>query len=90
MPGRPLVGGLFSGRSISAMLTRVAMASMAVGGLPTTWSPHGSSRDSISINLQSRSVGDACYSQLEPLHKHTLVDLLQCMQMGEVRGSQHT
>lgn len=51
MPGRPLMGGSFSGRSISAMLTRVAIASMAVGGLPTTWSPHGSSRDSISINL---------------------------------------
>ena len=49
------MGGSFSGRSISAMLTKVAMASMAVGGLPTTWSPHGSSRDSISINLQGQA-----------------------------------
>ena len=52
MPGRPFTGGSPSGLSISAMLTNVAMASMAVGGLPTTWSPHGNSRDSISINLQ--------------------------------------
>ena len=51
MPGSPATGGSLSGRSISAMLTSVATASAALGGLPTTCSPHGSSRDSISISL---------------------------------------
>ena len=39
-----------SGRSMEAMLTRVAIDSSAVGGTPTVCRPHGSSRDSISIN----------------------------------------
>mmetsp|Transcript_63912 Transcript_63912/g.119907 ORF Transcript_63912/g.119907 Transcript_63912/m.119907 type:complete len:331 (-) Transcript_63912:2264-3256(-) len=38
-----------SGRSSSAMFTRVAMASSAVGGTPTVCSPQGSRRDSISM-----------------------------------------
>ena len=38
------------------MLTSVATASAAVGGLPTTCSPHGSSRDSISISLACHMV----------------------------------
>ena len=48
------MGGSLSGRSISAMLTSVAMASMEVGGRPTTCSPQGSSRDSISISLRKQ------------------------------------
>ena len=55
IPGNPLRGGCFAGLSVSAMWTRVAVASMAVGELPTTWSPQGSSCDSISINLHIRS-----------------------------------
>lgn len=38
-----------SGRSIETMLTSVAIASSAVGGTPTVWRPHGSSRLSISM-----------------------------------------
>ena len=53
MPGRPGTGaGSTSGRSISAMLTSVAIASVADGGSPTTCSPHGSSLDSISISFE--------------------------------------
>ena len=51
MPGSPGTGGSASGRSISAMLTRVATASAADGGSPTMCRPQGSRRDSISISF---------------------------------------
>eukprot|EP00959_Pyramimonas_sp_CCMP1952_P383124 8027995-Pyramimonas_sp.AAC.2 len=49
MRGRPSKSS--SGRSMEAMFTRVATASSAEGGTPTTCSPQGSRRDSISISL---------------------------------------
>jgi len=39
------------------MLTRVAIASDAVGGLPITCNPQGNSLDSISINLSYANKG---------------------------------
>mmetsp|Transcript_21123 Transcript_21123/g.66895 ORF Transcript_21123/g.66895 Transcript_21123/m.66895 type:complete len:243 (-) Transcript_21123:2517-3245(-) len=51
MAGMPRMGGSASGRSMPAMLTRVATASSAVGATPTTCRPQGRRRDSISISL---------------------------------------
>ena len=49
--GNPKIGGSTSGLSMEAMLTKVATASSAEGGQPMTWSPQGSSLDSISMSF---------------------------------------
>mmetsp|Transcript_11267 Transcript_11267/g.45618 ORF Transcript_11267/g.45618 Transcript_11267/m.45618 type:complete len:210 (+) Transcript_11267:1853-2482(+) len=51
--GRPTTSS--SGRSISAIDTKVATASSADGGTPTVWRPIGSKRDSISMSLRYTS-----------------------------------